>query len=459
MRQLHAWPPERQPRQTPQIKVKVEDRRLPGVSCISNTNYSVEGDTSALTDLFNRYIHDPDRWNICALVGSATYYRAAGVRLALDRHFSSRTSIDVLSSSDGYPTFQLALSLPFWAWRISEHPFLDPRHNGNNEPLRVCKDVSLLDPGRGPLRSFLYEAQVTCVVIGLVGERTWTAYCFDDTRHDGESAQNAHQHSEDVDAGVNTDPISYGVIDADKPIQEPFEYFIKIVAIRAKLVKDEWQKIVRKITLSIRRYDREHFPLTQDAAYWVFKDKAGGQQQGMNQSLKLVTAVKSISTTLLDSLTKTLDAYDGFQASSVPAFLSVSDASHVNRLMYDLPTTYRELRDLKKELESLVKRAEEFARELECRLVFDMNQTSSLQRELTETSNSLARASNEMAKCSGASAAIMLLYFSPIALGAGVFSMDQRVIRFLPHTFGSFMTLTFGFGLFGCVIWGFGRNA
>ncbi|KAI1623175.1 hypothetical protein EDD37DRAFT_460523 [Exophiala viscosa] len=423
--------------------------KIPGRGFTTSTSEDYQG-KQIIRQLI--YIHDPDHWNVFALILTATYYRTAGLRLALYRHFSSRTSLDVLSSSYGYPNFQLVFSLPYWAWRSSTQPVQDHRQNKHKEPLRDYWDVSLLEPGQHSERSFIYEAQITCVVTGLVNECTWSVYCFDDNRHDGKNAQNARQHSSDVTDGIHTDPISFGVIDANNPIQEPYAYFIRILAIRAKLVRDEWRKITRKIALSIRRYDREHFPLSQAQAYWVLQGEVGSPQQTMVDSLKLVMVIKNTSTRLLDTLTKTIDAYDGFQIMSVPAFLDVPDANHQNRLLYDLPATYRDLRDLKNELEALSKRAEEFARELESRLAFETNQTSGLQRELTETGNRLARASNELATCNGASAAIMLLYFSPIALGAGVFSMDENVIGFLPRTFGSFLVLVLGFGIFGFVI-------
>lgn len=85
------------------------------------------------------------------------------------------------------------------------------------------------------------------------------------------------------------------------------------------------------------------------------------QQRKMHDSLRLVMGLKNLSTTLLDTLTKTIDACDSFQKISLPGYLDVPDASHQNRLLYALPATYRELRVLRNELESSVKRVEEFA--------------------------------------------------------------------------------------------------
>ncbi|KIV77010.1 hypothetical protein PV11_08850 [Exophiala sideris] len=387
------------------------------------------------------YIHEPDRYNISALIGSAFHQRAAGLRFALDSHFSSRTSIDVSSSSDSYPTFQLAFSLPYLAWRASEEPVNDARHNRHKQPLRAHWDVSLLDPGTVPRHSFIYEAQITFVITGKTDERTWIGYCFDDARHDGESAENAYQQSKDVQAGVDTDPISFGVLDANMPIPRAFEYFIRILVLRLKLIRDEWKTIVRKMTTSIRKYDSEYFPSSKDHLHCRPEDQVVNQQSKVDDSLKLVSVVKSVMIKLLDNLTKIVDACDGFQYRSVPDFLKVPGAGHRNRLLYDLPEIYRELKTLRKELESLAKRVDEFACERKFRLSLQMNQTGSLHRALTE-------ASNELAKNNGALAGITLLYCSPIALGAGIFSMDENVIQSIPRTFGSFMALTVGLGIF-----------
>ena len=44
------------------------------------------------------------------------------------------------------------------------------------------------------------------------------------------------------------------------------------------------------------------------------------------------------------------------------------------------------------------------------------------------------------------------LYFSPIALTAGIFSMKDNVIPFIPASFGSFVGLVFAFGILGIVM-------
>lgn len=68
-------------------------------------------DKLAWIDHFSRYVHDPDQWNIFALINSATYYRAAGLRVAVYRHFASRTSIEVSSSVRLFPPCLEPLSI------------------------------------------------------------------------------------------------------------------------------------------------------------------------------------------------------------------------------------------------------------------------------------------------------------------------------------------------------------
>lgn len=109
---------------------------------------------------------------------------------------------------------------------------------------------------------------------------------------------------------------------------------------------------------------QEHFPLSQDHLHCGTEGETAKPQSNVDDSLRLVMGIKNLTTTLLNALTKLLDACNGLQETSIPAFLDVPDATHRNRLSYDLPATYRELRHLKQELEFVLKRLDEFDREV-----------------------------------------------------------------------------------------------
>ena len=105
-------------------------------------------------------------------------------------------------------------------------------------------------------------------------------------------------------------------------------------------------------------------------------------------------------------------------------------------------------------------------------LVRASNEYTKAGHVIARDSNKVTEASNEMAKYNGTLGAIMLvsgqkshpqaketdvhcahqLCYTPIALSAGIFSMDAEVVQWLPRTFGSFMALIIGFGVLGFAI-------
>jgi len=158
--------------------------------------------------------------------------------------------------------FQLAFHLPYYVWRSSPKAREDHRRDANASPLRQSQDVSFLNwKSFGP-PGFLYEAQISCVVAGL-DEWRWVGYCFIDTYFDAEDDKETVQsYYKDslADEGMSTDPFTFGIADADKPIQEPKEYFLMVFRVRIDQVKREWQQVVAKVQQSVRDYVQVRSP-------------------------------------------------------------------------------------------------------------------------------------------------------------------------------------------------------
>jgi hypothetical protein len=155
--------------------------------------------------------------------------------------------------------FQLAFHLPYFAWRSSQKPCEDHRQYANGDPLRHSRDVTFLNWKTCGPSGFLYEAQISCVVAGSDQWR-WVAYCFVDTYFDAvdEGKETVLSYHKDSlgDEGMNADPFTYGVADADKPIRNPREYFLMVFRIRIKQITREWQQVVEKVSQSIREYEQ-----------------------------------------------------------------------------------------------------------------------------------------------------------------------------------------------------------
>jgi hypothetical protein len=158
----------------------------------------------------------------------------------------------------GIAIFQLAFHLPYYVWRESPKTLEDHRRDANGRPLRQSRDVSFLDWTSSGPSSFLYEAQISSLVVGT-DETRWTAYSFVDNYFDvdgegKETVTSYHEDSLDVEGGMLMDPLTLGTSAADTPIWNPKGYFLMVFRVRLNQVKCEWQKLVRKIKESIREY-------------------------------------------------------------------------------------------------------------------------------------------------------------------------------------------------------------
>ena len=165
--------------------------------------------------------------------------------------------------------FQLAFHLPYYAWRSSQKSYEDHRQYANGDPLRHSQDISFLNWKACGSSSFLYEAQISCVLAGSDDWR-WVAYCFVDTYFDAlEEARESvlSYHEDSLSNGMRADPLTFGVASADDPIQKPREYFLMVFRIRIDQVKREWQQVVAKVQQSVREYAQVRSPFSLASVY------------------------------------------------------------------------------------------------------------------------------------------------------------------------------------------------
>jgi hypothetical protein len=107
---------------------------------------------------------------------------------------------------------------------------------------------------------------MTSVVICGSDESRWTAYAFVDTEFDGVSIDD--EEVEDSDE-CNEDPIASDrkgpEVDADKPIWDPREYFLRIIHLRMKRqILEEWRYIVGKVERGVKERVRRRKLVTQN---------------------------------------------------------------------------------------------------------------------------------------------------------------------------------------------------
>lgn len=159
--------------------------------------------------------------------------------------------------------FELCFHLPVLLCRASETT--DHRRSENGKPLRRTLDISFLNLEPGHPDEFLYEAEVSCVIVGL-HNHSWVAYCFVDTYFDGsdEGRETVREYCKDkvAEEGANMDPLTYGKCLAEAPIWDPRKYFLEVCFHRMDTLVREWKHLIGKIEDSFRIYEEvRDFPM------------------------------------------------------------------------------------------------------------------------------------------------------------------------------------------------------
>jgi len=145
--------------------------------------------------------------------------------------------------------FQFEFHLPFFAFRTS------PPSDDNS--LSEWTDLAFLEmqvpKSLDQRKHGMLEVHFSFVICGC-DETRWVAWAFDDTQFDGEDLIDRILPCE----GVHQDPIANDNTDAECPIWDPREYFLKIIEARITRAAREWEATVRPVERSIREYVREN---------------------------------------------------------------------------------------------------------------------------------------------------------------------------------------------------------
>lgn len=94
----------------------------------------------------------------------------------------------------------------------------------------------------------LHRVQISFVIHGF-DEWNWTAWAFEDTDHELHESDDlaADAGVGDDEAVLIEDPIASGLLNANDPIWKPREYFTKVLEIRIKKVREEWDALVHML--------------------------------------------------------------------------------------------------------------------------------------------------------------------------------------------------------------------
>jgi hypothetical protein len=269
----------------------------------------------------------------------------------------------------GFKTFSLELNISYFCLRRGGRPTRDQRLRWDGkEHLRetLCSPIdpetrqpsSLKD---GPHLYSIYETQLSICVTGIDHWR-WTGWAFVDDWFEPEDT--VLEYYEGEDSGVQPDPLAAGQVDVNPPERYPREYFLKVFEIRIREVEREWNHILHILQHDVQRIGAN--PLFTSAQS-SFESKQGREKIRRlavwnGDMLRLVG-------TLLQSLSRTLVAWEVFQKTDIGYFL-YDDATCTKRPDQLLPSlriiekTFLHLHIIHEEMEQVRWSLEELNKEL-----------------------------------------------------------------------------------------------
>lgn len=160
-------------------------------------------------------------------------------------------------SSQLFPKFVLEFHLPFLALREESALDMNQDRLNGNQTGRHGFDVSFLtlqcaEPGshEGPCKHHIQESQISVVICGW-DHHNWVAWGIFNTLSDPTEEfdpDQEHVMKEDYFAADGDDGV---LIDADRPLWDPREYWLHIIEIRVRLVLKEWKWLVRNLEAGV----------------------------------------------------------------------------------------------------------------------------------------------------------------------------------------------------------------
>ncbi|TGJ83842.1 hypothetical protein E0Z10_g4926 [Xylaria hypoxylon] len=185
------------------------------------------------------YITDLNRYTILALLDTASRQQAYFLRDFICNHLAFAPSIGVTIPFTSFKSYAFAFHLPYYAWRKGPVYFRDDRCMSDGRPLRRGQRLGFLDETPWGARvtqseDCIYEAQISCLVAGL-DDSSYIGYAFVDTYHNGphndESVTDYYEKSNML-GHYSMDPLSGGMLEADRPLWSPRVYFLRVLEFR-----------------------------------------------------------------------------------------------------------------------------------------------------------------------------------------------------------------------------------
>ncbi|KIX04584.1 uncharacterized protein Z518_05454 [Rhinocladiella mackenziei CBS 650.93] len=212
-----------------------------------------------------------------------------------DAHY---IGLDRLSNQDDN-YFVMEFHLPYYALRLGDQ-ISDPRNLRRSYKMLARED-------RESEQMFYYEAQISCLIIG-VDDFYWTAYCCVDTFFGSETTPERYL-TQNIDA-------PRGGKLASSPDWDPRGYFLHVLSRRFMQVTAEWGNLVNELNARLDTYENAYHDVIDTDKF--FDDEALSRT-------KSYTRAVSILRKFHDLLSLTLDSFQEFSRNELKYFETSSE--------------------------------------------------------------------------------------------------------------------------------------
>lgn len=334
------------------------------------------------------YIRNMDAAYMLALAETAAYHNEVLLlRDALWKHFDRQTWLNVNFPTNTYSMFQLEFHLNYFTFGTAPAANeADHRAAASNPKWTDLSFLEIETPKAPEGRKHgIFEAHFTLVICGS-HEGQWDAYAFDDNEFEGEDLCEKLSACE----GFHPDPIASCLpsehdTDANLPIWNPREYFLKVVANRTAAASEAWDSLIRATARSIKKHRSQH-PSTLS--------QPDGKKRDRSETAKTfdwTRQTKEHVDRLRTDLSETIKYWKDFNDlnGDIDYFTDVNDPpnefqNRVNPLLCQIKETFQKLERFQRILNGLSVGCKDAENALQLRLTLESSEATTSSRGIAD---------------------------------------------------------------------------
>ncbi|KAI0535608.1 hypothetical protein GGR58DRAFT_434586 [Xylaria digitata] len=391
------------------------------------------------------YITDLNHYTVLALLDTASRQQAYFLRDFICNHLAFAPSIGVTIPFTSFKSFAFVFHFPYYAWRTGPVYFKGDRYMSDGRPLRRGQRLGFLDETPWGVRvtnseDCIYEAQISCLVAGL-DDSSYIGYVFADTYHNGphndESVTNYYEKS-NMPGHYSMDPLSGGMLEADRPLWSPRVYFLRILEFRIESVKEEWVNAVSMIQKKTKSYLQD-YQVSRDV---YLSPDVVGRGERLRRFHDWTGSTVRLVMDLIHVLSKTLHACDKFQSRDCEYFQDDNafhkDTPPPSLCLAAIAKHVEEMKDQLQTLQHLEKVCNNISRELEAYIALEDRNITMIQVRTNESVKAIA---------------LLAFLISPPTVTSALYSMQDKVLPWEADTRSWGLTLGFVYLFLGLVLW------